>query len=1200
MTVAVRIRPLTEAETVSREAIIAHRVDPQMIVLLDPSDGPDDVRRANRSREKRYIFDHVFDTASGQDDVYRQTTKFLVESVANGYNGTVFAYGATGSGKTHTMLGTESDPGIYVRALDDVFAVVRNTQDEGLSHVSISYLEIYNEMVRDLLNPSSGYLEMREDPRGAVQVSGLSEVTAASTAEIMELLLAGNQERTQEPTKANKTSSRSHAVLQVTVKQRARVAAAAGSVAAASATPVGGQLRVGRLYLVDLAGSERAANTQNRGKRMVEGAHINRSLLALGNCINTLSEMRNGTAGYKYVNYRDSKLTRLLKDSLGGNCRTVMIAHLSPVAPHFEESRNTLTYADRAKKIKNNVRRNVTDVAYHVSQYASIILELREEINRLRTKMASTLPPSPASQATRSQAPSRTSADIKTVHSEVVGALDDNHNFVRLKEQLITNLKDQLELRRTLMELNNVLAEVDAEVVRQQLAVTDWELSRTAVAIDRVQLDEDSAKRGPDEDDDGYETSELSKQLDAVGPSYNDVEPHEVKVARSELIILSAEKRNAERKKKAAMQELRAAKQRASELEESLPKRLSTEEQKEIVALLLHANEMEIDNAEMQALLHMKENDLARKSAAVAYYTDYNALADKIIVKQHELIRVNGVPISRELSALYEAYCSRDRPPSAAVALRGSSTSRSISSQRDQTTRLPAISAKAEGGSDVTGSAESRELRGQHGVKSQLRSLGVGVGGGALKDDQWQREAFLSRHQMLAFLRPHQKPAGYIGSESGKLFVPSSKLPPLKDEESLQSREKTARPPQVERPSRRGAPHAYSRSGLVRFAQESASPGPPPSTDCKAGSAAGRGAAQTLPTATTRAAASRRRSERSHSRRPNDGSDAAAATGAADDDSLLDTPRSLGLATATPSSSGAAIVGDDGYDEDDPFSPESSGGGRALAASRSLPADSLSPTQGRTSVRGGGGGTTGNSHPRRRAVGGQQVSEGYSDDDDDDEAAATHSDSPSAALGRRPQASSLEIQRASALVGLKRVAKRKSLQRLISNSSSTEQTTSAPQPPQQPRPPSARAAAAAASAAAAATPGAGARSSRLPRYVVSSKRFSVAGVRRSSRLDGNSASEQGRRTPSAKLARKSSKGGARRGSEKKTKQSVPDQASSSAPKAQAEAATTNTSGATAGSQSGGGGGGGGSSVATKPSIPGYHDADIHVSGFGLK
>jgi len=237
------------------------------------------------------------------------------------------------------MLGTQEEPGIMFRTLHDLFIEISKTSSDLMYQVSMSYLEIYNELIRDLLSPSNGFLELREDAKGGVQVAGISELVADTPEEVMYMLHKGNKERTQEPTKANKTSSRSHAVLQVNIKQRNK------------ARKHQQEIRLGKLYMIDLAGSERAAQTQNTGKRMVEGAHINRSLLALGNCINALSEK----GSTKYVNYRDSKLTRILKDSLGGNSKTVMIAHVSPASIHFEESRNTLVYADRAKYIRTKV-----------------------------------------------------------------------------------------------------------------------------------------------------------------------------------------------------------------------------------------------------------------------------------------------------------------------------------------------------------------------------------------------------------------------------------------------------------------------------------------------------------------------------------------------------------------------------------------------------------------------------------------------------------------------------------------------------------------------------------------------------------------------------------------------------------------------------------------------------------------------------
>lgn len=171
-------------------------------------------------------------------------------------------------------------------------------------------------------------LELREDNKGNQLVNGLSEITAISKYEMISLVLKGNKARTVEPTEANQTSSRSHALLSITILNK---------------TPLG--TKQSRLFLTDLAGSERAKRTKNKGKRLQEGAAINRSLLALGNCINALA------AGARYVNYRDSKLTRLLKEALGGNCKTVMIAHASPESRHRDETKNTLVYADRANHI---------------------------------------------------------------------------------------------------------------------------------------------------------------------------------------------------------------------------------------------------------------------------------------------------------------------------------------------------------------------------------------------------------------------------------------------------------------------------------------------------------------------------------------------------------------------------------------------------------------------------------------------------------------------------------------------------------------------------------------------------------------------------------------------------------------------------------------------------------------------------------
>ncbi|KAI9141752.1 kinesin motor domain-containing protein, partial [Paraphysoderma sedebokerense] len=293
-----------------------------------------------RPKEKRYGFDAVFGEDATQIQVYEHIAKPLIDDViSKGSNATVFAYGATGSGKTFTMQGTDINPGISPRLIRDLFERIRTeTHNDNEFHITFSYLEIYNENIRDLLSGDADYLELREDPVKGAVVSGITKVEAKTVDEVLSLLEKGNQERTTESTGANSVSSRSHAILEVVITHRFRQSNRSKM-----------SERIAKLSLIDLAGSERAAATQNYGIRMVEGSMINRSLLALGNCINALANQGNR----KYVNYRDSKMTRLLKDSLSGNnCRTVMVANISPSSTTYEETMNTLKYADRAKSIK--------------------------------------------------------------------------------------------------------------------------------------------------------------------------------------------------------------------------------------------------------------------------------------------------------------------------------------------------------------------------------------------------------------------------------------------------------------------------------------------------------------------------------------------------------------------------------------------------------------------------------------------------------------------------------------------------------------------------------------------------------------------------------------------------------------------------------------------------------------------------------
>ena len=323
-------------------------------------------------KDQTFGFDKIFDENASQADVYESTSKPLIDNVLDGYNATVFAYGATGCGKTHTITGTHQQPGIIFLTMQELFERIGETSEDKVTEISLSYLEIYNETIRDLLNPSDvrGGLMLREDANQAVSVAGLTSHHPQNVQEVMDMIVRGNELRTMSPTEANATSSRSHAVLQINIAQKDRNAS------------VDEPHTMATLSVIDLAGSERASATKNRGVRLTEGANINKSLLALGSCINALCDQRRRN----HVPYRNSKLTRLLKFSLGGNCKTVMIVCVSPSSQHFDETQNTLRYANRAKNIQTKVTRNVYNVNRHVKDFLVKIDEQIALINELKAQ----------------------------------------------------------------------------------------------------------------------------------------------------------------------------------------------------------------------------------------------------------------------------------------------------------------------------------------------------------------------------------------------------------------------------------------------------------------------------------------------------------------------------------------------------------------------------------------------------------------------------------------------------------------------------------------------------------------------------------------------------------------------------------------------------------------------------------------------
>ncbi|XP_057794295.1 kinesin-like protein KIN-7N [Salvia miltiorrhiza] len=316
-----------------------------------------------------YAFDHLFDQDCSNGTVYELLIKDIINAAIQGFNGTAFAYGQTSSGKTFTMNGSENDPGIIHRAVRDIFQKIEETSDREFL-IRVSYMEIYNEDINDLFSVENQKLQIHESLVRGVFVAGLREEIVNSADQVLQLIQLGEANRHFGDTNMNARSSRSHTIFRMVIESK-------GNDNRFNDSP-DDAIRVSVLNLVDLAGSERVAKTGAGGVRLKEGKHINKSLMILGNVINKLSE---GGKQRAHIPYRDSKLTRILQPALGGNAKTSIICTIAPEEIHIEESKGTLQFASRAKRITNCVQVNeiLTD--------AALLKRQKLEIEELRSKL---------------------------------------------------------------------------------------------------------------------------------------------------------------------------------------------------------------------------------------------------------------------------------------------------------------------------------------------------------------------------------------------------------------------------------------------------------------------------------------------------------------------------------------------------------------------------------------------------------------------------------------------------------------------------------------------------------------------------------------------------------------------------------------------------------------------------------------------
>ncbi|KAI2921684.1 hypothetical protein CBS147343_1490 [Aspergillus niger] len=393
--VVVRVRKFLPRE-INRNAECLISMDPhtQTTKLRAPQISPEDEgkpksqARGKVLEDKSFVFDNSFWSHNERDphyahqeDVYSCLGEEFLDHNFEGYHTCIFAYGQTGSGKSYTMMGTPEAPGLIPRTCEDLFQRIESAESPDISfNVRVSYFEVYNEHVRDLLVPRSDpphYLRIRESPLEGPYVKDLTEVTVKSFDELMKFMRKGDVSRTVASTKMNDTSSRSHAVFTITLKQIHH------DLSTDETTE-----RTARIRLVDLAGSERAKSTEATGQRLREGSNINKSLTTLGRVIAALADPKPGRGGKRkgkdVVPYRDSILTWLLKDSLGGNSKTAMIACISP--SDYEETLSTLRYADQAKRIRTRARVNQDHLS--AAERDKQIAEMAETIRTLQLSVS--------------------------------------------------------------------------------------------------------------------------------------------------------------------------------------------------------------------------------------------------------------------------------------------------------------------------------------------------------------------------------------------------------------------------------------------------------------------------------------------------------------------------------------------------------------------------------------------------------------------------------------------------------------------------------------------------------------------------------------------------------------------------------------------------------------------------------------------
>ena len=480
MIVALRSRPLLSKELEDSNYKTISVLNPETVSITIPTEyihsdkgkyyfNGEKKIKVTKVKEATFKFDFAFDEKIDQAEVYRCTTANLVKQVINGYNATVYAYGATGTGKTYTMVGGGDNWGIMIRSISDLFKIINNEKEKNYI-IKISYVEIYNEIIKDLLADQSSrnrnQLEIRTDAQKGVILQGAEFKKVTNETDAYKLIMRGNKQRTENPTSYNENSSRSHAILQIYLEIEEQ-----------QVSTLNKEKAFGKFVLVDLAGSEK---TPVLGKRNAESGSINKSLLALGKCINALTSQNKG-----YIPWRDSKLTRLLQEPLSGNSRIVMIATVSPSIDAFDETMFTLQNAQKAKGVKIVLQKNVVELdTPRINKYDEYIQSLKEQIEEINEQIIVTNNASNINNVSIGEYEQSNSNNVSFNNNNInstnnnannSGNFVHNEEYDKIQKEIVDHFQNEVNLNKKIVEKENMI-----EDLKNELSEQEYELAHAA------------------------------------------------------------------------------------------------------------------------------------------------------------------------------------------------------------------------------------------------------------------------------------------------------------------------------------------------------------------------------------------------------------------------------------------------------------------------------------------------------------------------------------------------------------------------------------------------------------------------------------------------------------------------------------------------------------------------------------------------